>query len=725
MLAIYKRELKAYLHTVIGFIFVAANLFLISLYFVVYNMYSNYPYFQYAVQGCGMLMIISVPILTMRIISEERKNKTDQLILTAPVSLPKIVLGKYLAALTIFALPCLISCFYPLIMSRFGTIAWSEGYIGILGYFLLGAACIAIGTFISSLFENQIVSAVVSFVALFIGLMMSSICSLISSSGNLVTKILGFYDLSTPFDGFMDGTLELSYVVYFVGIVVLFLYLTIQSIQKRRYTVSSRHFALGAYSIIGIVIAIAIFVFVNIGVGKIPAEYTSFDLTYNKMYMLSDETKNYIKGIDSEVNMYVLGTESNYDESVKKTLEYYDSASDKIKVTYVDPSVNPRFYANYTSSAPSSGSIIVVSDLRSKVVDYEDLYEKETSMNYYTYSMDSEITGYDAEGQITGAIDYVLSGDMPKLYLTEGHGETALDKTYTAALSKANIEHESINLMSLDAVPEDAGCVLLNGPTGDISEDDLAKLTAYLDRGGKVVLTLSLTDEELANLNRLVGYMHRGINQGLVLEDEPARYYDSKIFLVPRIEPSEQTAEIYGAGYNVFAPYNMGIIVPEETDGSVEIETFLETSASAYIKEDYLNMTTDARSDTDPAGPFPIGVSAVKVSDAAGSGDDAGEGTGETASTDRAEMVVFSSVTMFTQAADAMVSSANQKVFIATVGRYMGKENTITIPVKSFDLGYLSTTYADIIVIGLATIVLIPIALIVAGIVIWARRRKF
>ncbi|MCR5802286.1 MAG: Gldg family protein [Lachnospiraceae bacterium] len=713
MLAIYKRELRAYLHTVIGFIFVAANLFLIGLYFVVYNIFSNYPYFQYTMQSCGILMFISVPILTMRMIAEERKNKTDQLILTAPVSVVKIVLGKYLAAVTVFVIPCLVSCIYPVIMSKFGTIAWGEGYLGILGYFLLGAACIAIGTFISSLFENQIVAAVVAFVAIFIGYMMSSVCSLISSSGNLLTKILSIYDLSTPFNSFCDGTLEIGSIVYFVSIAALFLYLTVQSIQKRRYSVTAKHFTFGAYSIVGILIAIAIFVFVNIGVAKIPAGYTSFDLTYNKMYLLTDDTKNYLSKIDKDVNIYVLSNKTGYDESVAKTLEYYEGASKHVKVTYVDPSISPRFYANYTSSAPSSGSIIVSSDLRSKVVDYNDLYVEEYSMNYSTYGYDSNITGYDAEGQITGAIDYVLSEDMPKLLLTQGHGESNLDQTYTAALNKANVEYETVNLMELSEIPENAGCVLINGATGDISEDDLKKLTDYLDNGGKVVITLSLTDEELTNIKALAGYMNLQINQGIVLEDDTYHYYDTKMFIVPDINYSEQTAEVYSSGYKVFSPYNMGIIVPEDDD-AVTYDVFLETTDSAFIKEDYMNMTTDNREDGDPTGPFAIGVAASKQVDSTEDGEAV-----------NAEMIVYSSVTMFTQAADAMVSNTNQKVFIATVGKYMGKENAISIPSKAFDLGYITTTYADLIVISVITVILLPIALLVCGIVIWARRRKF
>ncbi|MCR4617463.1 MAG: Gldg family protein [Lachnospiraceae bacterium] len=708
MFAIYKRELKAYLHTVIGFLIVAANLFLIGMYFVVYNMYYDYPYFQYAISGCSILLIITIPILTMRMIAEERKNKTDQLILTAPVSVWKVVVAKYLAALSVFAIPCIVSMILPVIMSRFGSIAWGESYLSVLGYFLFGAAGIAIGTFISSLFENQIIAAAISFVALFLGYMMSSLCSLISQSGNIVTKILGFYDLSSRFDAFLNGTLDLKAVLYFVSLTVLFLFLTVQSIQKRRFSVSAKRFTLTAYSAAGIVIAIAIFVFINIGATKVNEKYTLFDLTYNKMYTLTDETKNFVSEIEDEINIYVLSGEKGYDETVSKTLRGYESLSDKIKVSYVDPQVSPRFYAKYSTKAPSSGSIIVESSLRSKVIDYNDLYEQSYSMDYTTYSTTSEVTGYDAEGQITSAIDYCLSEDMPVIYFTEGHGETALDEAYQTALSKANIEYETINLMSVESVPETAACLYINGPTGDLSEDDLNKIIAYLDGGGKVVLTLSLTDDNLTNLDKLMNYMNLDLIPGLVLEEDANHFYGSKMYQVPTIGYSDFTADVYGAGYNLFVPYNMGVKVLDESNEEISTEIFLSSTESAFLREDYTSMTTEDRKEGDVEGPFAIGVNAVKsISDGVS-----------------AEMVVYSTATMFTEAADSMVSNANRKVFVSTVGRYADKENAVSIPVKSFDLGYLSTTTMDILVAAAISMIIVPITLIVAGIVIWARRRR-
>ena len=123
MTAIYKRELKSYLTSMVGYLFIFFILVLTGIYFSAYQLGAAYPRFEYTLSALTFVFLISVPILTMRVLAEERKQKTDQLLLTAPVSVEKIVFGKYLALVTIFAIPMLIMCVYPLIMTKFGTVS--------------------------------------------------------------------------------------------------------------------------------------------------------------------------------------------------------------------------------------------------------------------------------------------------------------------------------------------------------------------------------------------------------------------------------------------------------------------------------------------------------------------------------------------------------------------------------------------------------------------------
>ena len=286
MTAIYKRELKSYLTSMVGYLFIFFILVLTGIYFSAYQLSAAYPKFEYTLSAVTFVFLIGVPILTMRVLAEERKQKTDQLLLTAPVSVGNIVIGKYLALVTVYAIPILVMCTYPLIMSKFGTVAFGSAYTAILGFFLLGCANIAIGVFMSALTESQVIAAVLTFVLLFAFYMMNGISSFFSktSMSTCVTfgllilaaaiilytmiknalisaiaavigevilaviyvvkssvfeggiqKVLNIFNLSGHFDNFTSNIFDIKGIVYFLSVIAVCLFLTMQSISKRRW----------------------------------------------------------------------------------------------------------------------------------------------------------------------------------------------------------------------------------------------------------------------------------------------------------------------------------------------------------------------------------------------------------------------------------------------------------------------------------------------------------
>ena len=247
MFAVLKREFRSYFQNVIGWLFVAALMALFGLYFYVYNLRQGYPYLYYTLSAITIIFMIAVPILTMRSFAEDRKNKTDQLMLTAPVPVAKVVLGKYLAMLAVFTVDIAVFCVTPLILRAFGTIPMGESYIAILAFWLYGAASIAVGMFISALTESQVIAAVLTFVVLFISYMMQSLTGLISSDGNWLTKILNCLDLYAPFEKFQGGCLDITAILYYVTVIVLFNFFTVQAIQKRRWSISKKTFSLSVF----------------------------------------------------------------------------------------------------------------------------------------------------------------------------------------------------------------------------------------------------------------------------------------------------------------------------------------------------------------------------------------------------------------------------------------------------------------------------------------------
>ena len=238
MIAILKREWKSYFQNITGWLFIAAVLALYGLYFLAYNLRAGYPYVSYTLSAISFIMLIAVPILTMRSMAEERHSRTDQLVLTAPVSLGKMIFGKFLAMVGVFTVAVAVIAVTPLVLAAFGTVPMGENYVAVLGFWLYGCTCIAVGMLASALTESQVIAAVVAFAFLFLGYMMNSITGLIGD--HLITKVLGAYDLYTPLQSFMSGCLDLTGVVYFVSVTALCLFLTCQCVQKRRWSMTTK-----------------------------------------------------------------------------------------------------------------------------------------------------------------------------------------------------------------------------------------------------------------------------------------------------------------------------------------------------------------------------------------------------------------------------------------------------------------------------------------------------
>lgn len=288
MLAIYKRELKSYFQSMVGCVFIAFLMVFTGIYFMAYNLMSGYPYFSYTLSGSLIVFIVGIPLITMRSFSEERKNKTDQMLLTAPVSLGKVVMGKYLAIVTVIAIPNVIFCIYPLIIKSQGTAYLMVDYISILVFFLLGCVYAAIGMFLSSLTESQIIAFISTFGILLVLYLWDGILSMLPSSAlsglvgvliilsvaafyiwqmtgnavlagaieiigaaagiityivrsslfeNLLSNLLGRLALANVFTDITSNSIvDITGIVLYLSFIAVFVFLTVQAIQKRRWS---------------------------------------------------------------------------------------------------------------------------------------------------------------------------------------------------------------------------------------------------------------------------------------------------------------------------------------------------------------------------------------------------------------------------------------------------------------------------------------------------------
>lgn len=287
MRAIFKHELSSHFTGLSGYVFGAFLLLFTGIYVLSYNLSMLYVNFEYVLGGMSFVFMVIVPILTMRVLAEERRQKTDQLLYSLPISMTEVVLGKYLAMLVVFAIPMAIIALYPLVLSSYGDVYFPMVYSAVGGFFLLGASLIAMGTFVSSVTESQAVSAGLCFVVMLINYFLADLGSLISATAvasliavtllvilvavivwlltknttvalaaavvgegatlavyladsslfeGLVPNALKALSLYQRFYDLLDGVLNLGSIIYYISVIGVLLFLSVQSMEKRRWS---------------------------------------------------------------------------------------------------------------------------------------------------------------------------------------------------------------------------------------------------------------------------------------------------------------------------------------------------------------------------------------------------------------------------------------------------------------------------------------------------------
>lgn len=286
MIAVLKHELRLYFHSLTAYVFGAFLLVFIGIGSMLYNLQAAVSNFEYVLSFGSLVFVVIVPILTMRVIAEERKQKTDQLLYSLPITTTQVIIGKYLSLLIVYLVPLCFICLYPLIFSQFGDVYLLTSYGSIIAFFIMGAALMALGLFISSLTDNQGFAAGIGIAVILFNYYSVSLSEYISSTsfGSAVAicviivalgavirhltrneelaygigfvlvaaTIITYYLDQTKFEGmlpgimtklslferfysFVNGVFDMTAIVYYVTFAVFFLFLSVQSMEKRRY----------------------------------------------------------------------------------------------------------------------------------------------------------------------------------------------------------------------------------------------------------------------------------------------------------------------------------------------------------------------------------------------------------------------------------------------------------------------------------------------------------
>ncbi len=233
MLAVLRREMSNYFTSPIGYIFLAVFYFFSGMFFTNVLAYNSTDITN-VFSGLFTVLMFIIPLLTMRSMSEEKKQKTDQLLLTSPIKLGNLVIGKFLAAFIIYCIALAITVVYSIILAVYETPEWSVVVGNIFGALLLGAALIAIGVFISSLTENQLIAAIGSFAVMMFIMMIDSFAALIPVE--FISNILLKLSFMTRYTDFVNGILNFANVLFFLSIAVIFNFFTVRVLEKKRWS---------------------------------------------------------------------------------------------------------------------------------------------------------------------------------------------------------------------------------------------------------------------------------------------------------------------------------------------------------------------------------------------------------------------------------------------------------------------------------------------------------
>ena len=275
---------------------------------------------------------------------------------------------------------------------------------------------------------------------------------------------------------------------------------------------SRQAFQGGTYSLMLTAAVLALLIVLNLLVSALPTNLTQYDISASKLYSVTSNTKVVVNALEQDVTIYWIVQSGEEDAVIENLLGKYESLSDHITVVKKNPDVYPTFAEQYTDETVKNNSLVVECGERSRFISYDDIYLSEPDMYTYSYN-----TSFDGEGAITSAIDYVVNAEQPQLYRLEGHGESELPSTFQDQLEKANMELHDLSLLTVDAIPEDAACLLIYAPTSDISEEERDMLADYVTGGGKLLVMAGPVDgTSLDNLYSLLSKYGVTANEGIV-----------------------------------------------------------------------------------------------------------------------------------------------------------------------------------------------------------------
>ena len=615
MKAIWKRELQSYFYTPVGYVFLGVFLLISSVLFFLSILRQHSGDLPTFIGQMSYLWMLLSPVLTMRLLAEEKQKGTEQLLMTSPVSPAGIVIGKYLAAVTVLLLTAAMTLMYVLVVGIYGKVYPAELAVNYLGFLLQGCAFAAMDLFLSGCAATPVNAAVMGFGANFLVWMIDLAENQVSLPW--ISSALKFLSLYSRNEPFLMGQLSWAGLVYEISFSAVFLAMTVYRLNRGRTHRKTRGISAGILAALT-----AAVVGLNIGITSLENRNGwRLDFSFNGITTQSETTRTVLAELEHPVHIYALFPRGQEDAPLMELLDRYAASSDLVTWEQADPGLNPALLTRFstaTENVTSDSLIVYCEDTgRWRILSPADFISLSMDEETGTYSY----AGYTYEKAITSALVYVTRSEIPRIVILQGHGE--LDgETLSAFDTLMTDNHYEVvyrNLADTDYTPDPGELIIFFSPMRDLTDAELAKINTFTNQGGSLIFTCDYTDPvgEMPNyaaLLRSYGFIPKN---GIVVADreDTASYYNNiRIDLIPEMKSTDVTMDLIASGaVTVLMPGSRAFETPGETDRNLMTFPVLESGEKSYLKALSADMTSVEKEEGDETGPFVLALQAQRV----------------------------------------------------------------------------------------------------------------
>ncbi|AKN30161.1 hypothetical protein Ccar_04715 [Clostridium carboxidivorans P7] len=462
----------------------------------------------------------------------------------------------------------------------------------------------------------------------------------------------------------------------------------------------------GSIAVLTLVLALAVLIGINLGIGKLN---WNKDLTKSKMFTLSDQSYKILDSLKQDVTIYGFYKSGQENYTVKTILDQYAAHSKHIKILYRDPSKYPQLAQKFNkdNSKVDVGSIVVENGSKFKVLDQNSFLNSSASDTSNPSA--STTQSLAVEQSITSGILYVTSDKSTIIYTLQGQGEGDVSSEISKQLSLENYTVQSINLSLKDASMKEDSILLVVSPKRDLSQPEANTIKSYLSKGGKALFLMDVTENDLPNFQAVLNSYGVSLQRAVSVEGDNSYVSQNPIYLLPEQKNHDIMNSLITDNLRVLIPGAQSIQISSNKKSSLTIDPLLTTTSNSWGKTNLKSDTLEKQSG-DLTGPFNIAVAVTdksispKVSDT--------------------RIVVIANATFTNSQVISLSNNANLDFLMNSISWAQGKKDSISVRPKNLDNYTLQVSALSRLTASAFTVVVIPGVILIAGIVVWARRRK-